>query len=63
MRVSKKAATYSPTIVVPLALTGLTSLFGMVRGEPRRYNHLKSLLAYCANYIVDILNKKIRHNL
>ncbi len=27
---------------VPSALTGLTTLFGMVRGEPRRYNHLKS---------------------
>ncbi len=26
--------------VVPSAQTGLTSLFGMVRGEPRRYNHL-----------------------
>ena len=39
----KKAATYSSTIVVPSAQTGLTSLFGKVRGEPRRYNHLKSL--------------------
>ena len=39
---TRKAATYSPTIVVPLALSGLTSLFGMVRGEPRCYNHLKS---------------------
>ena len=28
---------------VPSALMGLTSLFGMVRGEPHRYNHLKSL--------------------
>ena len=36
----KKATTYSPTNAVPSALTGLTSLFGMVRGEPRRYNHL-----------------------
>ncbi len=43
-RVTRKAATYSPTIVVPLALTGLTSLFGMVRGEPRCYNHLKLLI-------------------
>ena len=40
---SRKAATYSPTIVVPLAQMGLTALFGMVRGEPHRYNHLKSL--------------------
>src|SRR5690606_6641679 len=28
---------------VPSAQTGLTSLFGMERGEPRRYNHLKGL--------------------
>ena len=28
--------------VVPSALAGLTALFGMGRGEPRRYNHLKS---------------------
>ena len=41
---SKKAATYSPTCVVPSALTGLTALFGMGRGEPRRYSHLKSWL-------------------
>ena len=33
----------SHKIVVPSALTGLTALFGMGRGEPRRYNHLKSL--------------------
>ena len=30
-----------PRDAVPSAQTGLTSLFGMVRGEPRRYNHLK----------------------
>ena len=38
----KKAATYSPTCVVPSALKGLTALFGMVRGETFDYNHLKS---------------------
>ena len=27
--------------LVPSALMGLTSLFGMVRGEPHRYNHRK----------------------
>ena len=27
---------------VPSAQMGLTSLFGMGRGEPHRYNHLKS---------------------
>ena len=41
-RVSKKATTYSPTNAVPSAQTGLTSLFGKVRGEPHRNNHLKS---------------------
>ena len=39
----KKAATYSPTCVVPSALKGLTALFGMVRGETFDYNHLKLL--------------------
>lgn len=38
---SKKAAAYSPTGAVPSALTGLTSLFGMVRGEPRCHDHPK----------------------
>jgi hypothetical protein len=28
---------------VPSALAGLTTLFGMGRGEPRRNNHLKKL--------------------
>ena len=28
-------------IAVPSALAGLTSLFGMVRGVPRRHGHLK----------------------
>ena len=30
---------------VPSAQAGLTTLFGMGRGEPRRNNHLKSLVA------------------
>ncbi len=29
-----------PQDAVPSAQTGLTSLFGKVRGEPRCYNHL-----------------------
>ena len=39
----KAASTYSPTLkrAVPSALTGLTSLFGMGRGGPRCYRHLK----------------------
>ena len=35
-----------PQIAVPSAQSGLTSLFGMGRGEPRRNNHLKSLVAW-----------------
>ncbi len=31
----------SHNTAVPSALTGLTSLFGMGRGEPRCYSHLK----------------------
>ena len=31
-------------IAVPSAQMGLTSLFGMVRGEPHRYSHLKLLV-------------------
>ena len=34
----------SHRIAVPSAQAGLTSLFGMGRGEPRRNNHLKSLV-------------------
>ena len=38
----KLATTYSPRAnPVPSALLGLTSLFGMVRGEHQRYNHQK----------------------
>ena len=33
-----------PRDAVPSALTGLTSLFGKGRGEPRCYNHLKFLV-------------------
>ena len=32
-----------PQIAVPSAQAGLTSLFGMGRGEPRRNNHLKAI--------------------
>ena len=41
----KVASTYSPTLkrAVPSALVGLTSLFGMGRGGPYCYRHLKTL--------------------
>ena len=36
----------SHTNAVPSARTGLTSLFGMGRGGPRRYSHLKIINAF-----------------
>ena len=45
IRVLKKGGDILSHIsAVPSALMGLTSLFGMVRGEPYRYNHLKILV-------------------
>ena len=42
IRVSKKGDDIlSHITAVPSAQSGLTSLFGMGRGEPRRNNHLK----------------------
>lgn len=58
-----------PRDVVPSALTGLTTLFGMVRGEPRRYNHLKlsyELITYFNKLtywvIIKRLQEQIRFN-
>ena len=39
-----------PQNAVPSAQAGLTSLFGMGRGEPRRNNHLKSFKAIAINH-------------
>ena len=40
----RSATTYSPGFwPVPSALVSLTSLFGMGRGGPNRYNHLKKV--------------------
>ena len=47
MRLFKKRRRHTlPQIAVPSAQAGLTSLFGMGRGEPRRNNHLKRLLPW-----------------
>jgi hypothetical protein len=35
-------------ILVPSALAGLTALFGMGRGDPRRYSHHKVLMIVLA---------------
>jgi hypothetical protein len=43
---------------VPSAQAGLTSLFGMGRGEPRRNNHLKSLVALGNLHAYRIFKKK-----
>ena len=47
MRIFKKKGDdiLSHLVAVPSALIGLTSLFGMGRGEPYRYNHLKSFVS------------------
>ena len=37
---------------VPSAQAGLTTLFGMGRGEPRRNNHLKVVLQWVINYLL-----------
>ncbi len=43
------------SLAVPSALIGLTSLFGMGRGEPYRYNHLKSFQLIYQLYKIDTL--------
>ncbi len=43
----------SHRIAVPSAQTGLTSLFGMVRGEPRRYNHLSFKLNKSSYFLLN----------
>ena len=39
----RQRLTLPGVIQVPSALAGLTALFGMGRGDPRRYSHLKIL--------------------
>ena len=39
----RQRLTLPGVILVPSALAGLTALFGMGRGDPRRYSHLKIL--------------------
>jgi hypothetical protein len=42
----RQRLTLPHVIAVPSAQAGLTSLFGMGRGEPHRYSHLKTLQAF-----------------
>ena len=44
--------TLPPVKAVPSARSGLTSLFGMGRGVPRRYNH-RNLSPACRLYGID----------
>ena len=39
----RQRLTLPGVILVPSALVGLTALFGMGRGDPHRYSHLKIL--------------------
>ena len=48
-----------PQIAVPSAQAGLTTLFGMGRGEPRRNNHLKRLQLLWAIIPELIINYKL----
>ena len=52
--------TLPPVKAVPSARSGLTSLFGMGRGGPRRYNHLNVFLTVISStaYGFDIGEKK-----
>jgi hypothetical protein len=42
----RQRLTLPHVIAVPSALAGLTSLFGMGRGEPHRYSHLNALQVF-----------------
>ncbi len=44
IKIKKGSDLLSHINAVPSALLGLTSLFGMGRGEPQCYNHPKSLV-------------------
>ncbi len=46
----------SHRIAVPSALAGLTSLFEMGRGEPRRNNHLKMISFQFTVYSLQLFN-------
>ena len=50
--------TLPPVTAVPLALAGLTSLFGMGRGGHRRYRHLKILKVASIWYQVSRLKTR-----
>ena len=60
MKDSKKRRWHTlPAMLVPSARIGLTSLFGMGRGEPYCYNHLKVVNpelvsgSVCVNILIE----------
>ena len=46
----------SHLVAVPSALTGLTSLFGMERGGPRRHGHLSLIVKGAVHYFTVYLD-------
>ena len=42
----RQRLTLPGVILVPSALAGLTALFGMGRGDPRRSSHLKNVVIF-----------------
>ena len=48
--VKKGSDILSHITAVPSAQAGLTTLFGMGRGEPRRNNHLKAVLQWVISF-------------
>ena len=52
-----------PQIAVPSAQAGLTSLFEMGRGEPRRNNHLKVVLLAVVGFGLLVFPSTTNHQL
>ena len=54
VQIKKRQRHTLPQIAVPSAQAGLTSLFEMGRGEPRRNNHLKIIVGGCWFLVVGV---------
>ncbi len=57
----RQRLTLPGVILVPSALTGLTALFGMGRGDPHRYSHLKVMMEHVCSMVnfFDIFEERI----
>jgi hypothetical protein len=55
----RQRLTLPGVILVPSALAGLTALFGMGRGDPRRYSHLKVFPDRYRDNIVDMVEERV----